>query len=171
MTSIFVAKLDFAVSEEELKELFQEYGTVLKAHIAKDRETGKPRGFAFVEMADQDEAYAAIEALNDYTINGREIAVKEAEQRNSNKPQAPRINSNPTRNDSSEPSSLEEGFSQEPKQQTSKRGKSSRGKSSGSGSGSGGGESRSRDRKMAAHKKSGKNKRIRFDEDEDEYTW
>ena len=53
MTSIFVAKLDFGVSNQELRQLFENYGTVLKATVATDRETGKPRGFAFVEMADR----------------------------------------------------------------------------------------------------------------------
>ena len=54
MTSIFVAKLDFGVSNQELRQLFENYGTVLKATVATDRETGKHRGFAFVEMADRE---------------------------------------------------------------------------------------------------------------------
>ena len=60
MTSIFVAKLDFGVSNQELRQLFENYGTVLKATVATDRETGNPRGFAFVEMADRQEALSAI---------------------------------------------------------------------------------------------------------------
>lgn len=98
MTSIFVAKLDFGVTEDELKELFKQFGAVSKAHIAKDKETGKPRGFAFVEMPDSTEAKAAIEKLNGATVNGRTIAVSEAEQRGQgNKPQnnAPRHGGNP----------------------------------------------------------------------------
>jgi len=86
MTSIFVAKLDFGVSNQELRQLFENYGTVLKATVATDRETGKPRGFAFVEMADREEAQQAIEALDGYVINGRALAVKEAEQRTDNRP-------------------------------------------------------------------------------------
>ena len=71
MTSIFVAKLDFGVSNQELRQLFENYGTVLKATVATDRETGKPRGFAFVEMADRQEASNAISALDGHVINGR----------------------------------------------------------------------------------------------------
>lgn len=95
MTSIFVAKLDFGVTEEELKGLFEQYGGVRKVHIATDRETGKPRGFAFVEMFNDEEAKAAIEGLDGMAINGRNIAVKEAEDRGNqqkkpfNKPQRP----------------------------------------------------------------------------------
>ncbi len=83
MTSIFVAKLDFNTTEEQLKSLFEEHGRVNRVTIAKDRETGKPRGFAFVEMADESEADQAIEALDDYAINGRNIAVKKADDRGS----------------------------------------------------------------------------------------
>ncbi len=83
MTSIFVAKLDFNTTEEQLKSLFEEHGRVNRVTIAKDRETGKPRGFAFVEMADESEADQAIEALDNYAINGRNIAVKKADDRSS----------------------------------------------------------------------------------------
>jgi RNA recognition motif-containing protein len=100
MTSIFVAKLDFGVSNQELRQLFENYGTVLKATVATDRETGKPRGFAFVEMADRQEASNAISALDGHVINGRALAVKEAEQRTDNRPSpkpfTPRDNSAPT---------------------------------------------------------------------------
>lgn len=81
MTSIFVAKLDFGVTEEELRALFEAYGDVKKAHIATDRETGKPRGFAFVEMYNDDDAQKAIQELDGRSINGRNIAVKEADDR------------------------------------------------------------------------------------------
>ncbi len=81
MISIFVAKLDFGVSNEELKSIFEKYGKVLKATVATDRETGKPRGFAFVEMQDAEEAQNAIDALDQTEINGREIAVKRADDR------------------------------------------------------------------------------------------
>jgi RNA recognition motif-containing protein len=86
MTSIFVAKLDFGITSEQLKEAFQQYGTVLKATVATDRETGKSRGFGFVEMADKNEAQAAIKGLDGSLMNGRPIAVKEAEQRPDNRP-------------------------------------------------------------------------------------
>lgn len=86
MTSIFVAKLDFGVTEEELRSLFEAYGGVKKVHIATDRETGKPRGFAFVEMYNDDEAQQAISGLDGRNINGRDIAVKEAEDRKGGSP-------------------------------------------------------------------------------------
>ena len=81
MTSIFVAKLDFNTTDEELKSLFERHGKVNRVTIAKDRETGKPRGFAFVEMPNEAEADAAIKALDESTINGRTIAVKKADDR------------------------------------------------------------------------------------------
>ena len=86
MTSIFVAKLDFGVTGEQLKQAFQDYGTVLKASVAMDRETGKSRGFGFVEMADREEALKAIDSLDGSMMNGRPIAVKEAEQRTDSRP-------------------------------------------------------------------------------------
>lgn len=86
MTSVFVAKLDFNTTDEQLKSLFERYGKVNRVTIAKDRETGKPRGFAFVEMLNDEEAESAISALDNTTVNGRTIAVKKADDRGS-KPQ------------------------------------------------------------------------------------
>ena len=86
MTSIFVAKLDFGFSSEQLRDLFAQHGKVIKANVATDRETGKSRGFAFVEMSDRNEAMNAIKALDGHHINGRPIAVKEAEQRENRTP-------------------------------------------------------------------------------------
>lgn len=88
MTTIFVAKLDFGVTEEELQGLFGQYGTVAKVNIAKDKETGKPRGFAFVEMPSAEEAREAISQLDNYSFNGRNCVVKEAEDRSNSKPQS-----------------------------------------------------------------------------------
>jgi RNA recognition motif-containing protein len=93
MTSIFVAKLDFGITGEQLKQAFEQHGTVLKASVATDRETGKSRGFGFVEMANRDEAMAAIENLDGSMMNGRPIAVKEAEQRTDSRP--PRDSNSP----------------------------------------------------------------------------
>lgn len=84
MTSIFVAKLDFNATEEQVRTLFEQYGKVNRITIAKDKETGKPRGFAFVEMFNENEAEAAISALDNYNINGRSIAVKKADDRGNN---------------------------------------------------------------------------------------
>ena len=91
MTSIFVAKLDFGVDNTQLKTIFEEYGTVLKATVATDRETGKSRGFGFVEMANDDEAQNAIQALDNSLVNGRSISVKQAEDRGSG-PKKPFVN-------------------------------------------------------------------------------
>jgi len=82
MTSIFVAKLDFGVSKEQLTDLFAQHGSVGKVHLPTDKDTGKPRGFAFVEMFNDDEAAKAIDALDGFEINRRRIAVKVAENRN-----------------------------------------------------------------------------------------
>jgi RNA recognition motif-containing protein len=81
MISIFVAKLDFGIDNDQLKAMFDEYGRVLKATVALDRETRKSRGFGFVEMANEEEGQAAIAALDGKLVNGRPIAVKEAEDR------------------------------------------------------------------------------------------
>jgi len=102
MTSIFVAKLDFNTTDEELKSLFERHGKVNRVTIAKDRETGKPRGFAFVEMPNEAEADAAIEALDESTINGRTIAVKKADDRGKpggapSNDRSPRTDSRPPR--------------------------------------------------------------------------
>jgi RNA recognition motif-containing protein len=86
MTSIFVAKLDFGVTNEQLRELFAQYGKVLKASVATDRETGKSRGFGFVEMANEGDVQNAIRSLDGYKINGRPITVKQAEARENRSP-------------------------------------------------------------------------------------
>lgn len=82
MISIFVAKLDFGVDSIQLRKLFEQHGKVLKATVATDRETGNSRGFAFVEMENEQEGFAAIQALDGFAINGRNIAVKQADQKN-----------------------------------------------------------------------------------------
>lgn len=179
MPSIFVAKLDFAVSDEELTSLFEEYGTVSKAHIAKDRETGKPRGFAFVEMSNNDETDAAVKGLDGRTINGREIVVKIAEDRSSGKPAPRSAGDRPARPDS-KPSFASSApksgspFANDGEDSTSsdapkptKRGKGGGKKKPTGGSGGGADRSDSRENKMSAYKKSGKNNRVEFDDDDD----
>lgn len=86
MTNIFVARLDYGVTQEELKSAFEQFGQVNKASLAMDKETGKSKGFAFIEMENDDEAQAAISSLNGSTMHGREIAVKQAEAREDNRP-------------------------------------------------------------------------------------
>jgi RNA recognition motif-containing protein len=71
MTNIFVAKLDYNMTQEELKQLFEQYGTVTKVSIATDRETGKSKGFAFLEMKNDDEAQRAISSLDCHKAEDR----------------------------------------------------------------------------------------------------
>ena len=78
MKNIFVGNLDFHATEESLRALFERYGTVNSARIMTDRDTGRSRGFAFVEMANEGEADQAIQALNGYTLDGRALNVNEA---------------------------------------------------------------------------------------------
>ena len=78
MKNIFVGNLDFNASEEGVRQLFERYGVVNSARIMTDRETGRSRGFAFVEMENEGEADQAITALNGYTLDGRALNVNEA---------------------------------------------------------------------------------------------
>jgi RNA recognition motif-containing protein len=78
MTSIYVGNLAQTATEEDLRQAFGQYGTVSAVNIVKDRETGRPRGFAFVEMADGDEAAKAIKQLNLSEISGRSVTVDQA---------------------------------------------------------------------------------------------
>ncbi len=83
--NIFVAKLNFKTSEHEVRELFEGYGEVDSVKIITDRDTGRSKGFGFVEMANDDEAREAIDGLNDQEINGFNIVVKEARPREENR--------------------------------------------------------------------------------------
>jgi RNA recognition motif-containing protein len=78
MTSIYVGNLAYTTTEEDLRQAFAEYGNVSKVNVVMDRETNRPRGFAFVEMVDGKEAATAIQELNLKEINGRAITVNEA---------------------------------------------------------------------------------------------
>src|ERR1019366_4511682 len=69
--NIFVGNLDFNATEEAVRSLFESHGAVNSARIMTDRDTGRSRGFAFVEMANESEADQAIAALNGYTLEGR----------------------------------------------------------------------------------------------------
>lgn len=80
MTSIYVGNLPFSASEEEVREQFEPFGSVHSVKMITDRETGRPRGFGFVEM-DQDGATAAIQALNGKEMGGRPLRVNEAQER------------------------------------------------------------------------------------------
>ena len=78
MTNIYVGNLSFSTSEDELREAFSQFGKVASVSVVQDRETGKPRGFAFIEMPDGKEASDAIRELNLKEIGGRSITVNEA---------------------------------------------------------------------------------------------
>jgi RNA recognition motif-containing protein len=79
--NIFVGNLNWSTTEDELQHLFYGYGTVDSVRIATDRETGRSRGFGFVEMPDDVEAQAAIEGLNGTSLGGRALTVNEARPR------------------------------------------------------------------------------------------
>ena len=78
MKNIFVGNLDFGATEESIRSLFQQYGAIERVSLVTDRDTGRPRGFAFVEMANPGEADRAIEALNGTDLGGRSLNVNEA---------------------------------------------------------------------------------------------
>jgi RNA recognition motif-containing protein len=94
MTNIFVARLDYGVTQEELKSAFEQYGQVNKVSLAIDKETGKSKGFAFIEMRNNEEAAAAIKGLDGQTMHGRQIAVKQAEDRSNGAPKRDFNNNN-----------------------------------------------------------------------------
>lgn len=76
--NIFVARLNFKTRREDLEAAFAKFGQVTSAKIVKDRDTGRSKGFGFVEMANDAEAQAAIAALNETELDGRAIVVKPA---------------------------------------------------------------------------------------------
>jgi cold-inducible RNA-binding protein len=78
---IFVGNLPFSATEEQLRELFGQHGEVATAEIVKDRFTERSRGFAFVEMATDEAAAAAVAALNQYQMEGRPLTINEARAR------------------------------------------------------------------------------------------
>lgn len=79
--SIYVGNLSYNVTEEDLTEVFAEYGTVKRVNLPTDRETGRPRGFGFVEMETDAEETAAIEALDGAEWMGRDMKVNKAKPR------------------------------------------------------------------------------------------
>jgi RNA recognition motif-containing protein len=78
MTNIFVGNLSFKTTQDELHAAFSNYGNVERVNIVTDRDSGQPRGFAFVEMTDRAEAETAIARLNGTELNGRAMNVNEA---------------------------------------------------------------------------------------------
>lgn len=78
MTSIYVGNLSFDATEDDIRQTFEEHGRVESVNVISDRETGRSRGFAFVEMPDSREAKEAIEKTNLVEIAGRSVTVNEA---------------------------------------------------------------------------------------------
>jgi RNA recognition motif-containing protein len=76
---IYVGNMSYNTTENQLQDLFAQHGTVLEVNIVRDRYTNKPKGFAFVEMEDTEAANAAIAALNNMELDGRELRVSEAQ--------------------------------------------------------------------------------------------
>ena len=79
--NIYVGNLTFNTSSSDLENLFAEHGEVTKAQVISDRDTGRSRGFGFVEMASADEANEAMSALNGRNVDGRDLKVNQAKER------------------------------------------------------------------------------------------
>ena len=78
---LYVGNLSWDTTEDTVRFAFEQSGTVTDVHIVADRETGRPRGFAFVEMSSESEAQAAIEAMDGVELDGRNLRVNEAQER------------------------------------------------------------------------------------------
>ena len=83
--SIYVGNLSYEVVKADIEQVFAEYGTVTRVHLPTDRDTDRPRGFAFVEMTGEDEEAAAIEALDGAEWMGRDLKVNKAKPRENRK--------------------------------------------------------------------------------------
>ena len=79
--NIYVGNLPYEVTETEVQDLFGQHGPVTKVSLIEDRETGRPKGFGFVEMANQEDGEKAIEALDGHPLNNRNLKVNEARPR------------------------------------------------------------------------------------------
>ena len=80
-TRLYVGNLPYSVGENELKRLFSQAGTVDSVTMPLDRQTGRPRGFSFVQMASDQDADNAIQMFNGYTLDGRQLRVNVAQER------------------------------------------------------------------------------------------
>ncbi len=88
MKNLFVGNLSFQTTESELRSLFEPFGQITRVHIATDRETGRSRGFAFVEMSNDEEAARAMTALDGKDFEGRNLKVNEARPREGGGPRS-----------------------------------------------------------------------------------
>lgn len=79
--NIYVGQLPYNVNEDELREMFTEYGEIASLNLVKDRFSGQSKGFGFIDMPNNSEADKAIKALNKSSLKGREIKVNQAEER------------------------------------------------------------------------------------------
>lgn len=79
--NIYVGNVSFSTTDEDLRNAFAPFGEVASAQVITDRETGRSRGFGFVEMPDKDQALAAIKGLNETELNGRKLNINEARPR------------------------------------------------------------------------------------------
>ncbi len=86
---LYVGNLSYSTTDQELQDLFAQYGTVQSANVVTDRYTGRSRGFGFVEMGNGDEARQAIEALNGTDFQGRNLVVNEARPKEKSFPSRP----------------------------------------------------------------------------------
>ena len=85
-TKLYVGNLSFQTNDYDLREQFAPYGEVVSVNIITDRDTGRSRGFGFVEMSSDEDAQKAIQALNDQELDGRNLKVNEARPREDRKP-------------------------------------------------------------------------------------
>lgn len=83
---LYVGGLAYSVNDQDLEKLFAEHGKVVSSTVIKDRDTDQSKGFGFVEMSDNDEAKAAMSALNDSEVSGRKIMVNEARPKEDRRP-------------------------------------------------------------------------------------
>lgn len=81
MKKLYVGNLPWSVDDAKLAEIFSKYSSVTSANVIKDRETGRSRGFGFVELSDDEEADRAVQEMNDADIDGRKLVVNEARPR------------------------------------------------------------------------------------------
>ncbi len=79
---IYIGNMSYDTTEEDLRQAFESFGEVVSVNIITDRDSGRPKGFGFVEMGSKEEATAAIEALNGQDMKGRQVNVNEARPRN-----------------------------------------------------------------------------------------
>ncbi len=90
MKNLFVGNMSFQTTESDLRALFEPFGQIARVHIAMDRETGRSRGFAFVEMPNDAEAAQAIAGLDGKDVGGRNLKVNEARPKEAGAPRGPR---------------------------------------------------------------------------------